>query len=224
MKISVIIPVQNEAKNIGRLLHELQNCRDRGHELIVVDGGSTDETVIIARPWVDNLLETGAGRATQMNAGASKANGDVLWFLHADSQLPENADKLIVNALTNGASTWGRFDVRLSGRNPSLRMVEAMMNLRSRLTGIATGDQAIFISKDLFQKSGGFPDQCLMEDIEISKKLKKYQSPVSLRETLMTSSRRWEENGILKTILLMWMLRAAYFFGVPVDKLCLRYG
>ena len=224
MKISVIIPVQNEAKNIGRLLHELQNCRDRGHELIVVDGGSTDETVFIARPWVDNLLETGAGRATQMNAGASKANGDVLWFLHADSQLPENADKLIVNALTNGASTWGRFDVRLSGRNPSLRMVEAMMNLRSRLTGIATGDQAIFISKDLFEKSGGFPDQCLMEDIEISKKLKKYQSPVSLRETLMTSSRRWEENGILKTILLMWMLRAAYFFGVPVDKLCLRYG
>jgi len=224
MKISVIIPVQNEAKNIGRLLHELQNCRDRGHELIVVDGGSTDETVFIARPWVDNLLETGAGRATQMNAGAGKANGDILWFLHADSQLPENADELIVNALTSGASTWGRFDVRLSGRNPSLRLVETMMNLRSRLTGIATGDQAIFISKDLFEKAGGFPDQCLMEDIEISKKLKKYQSPVSLRETLMTSSRRWEENGILKTILLMWTLRAAYFFGVPVDKLCLRYG
>ena len=224
MKISVIIPAQNEAKNVGRLLNELQSCRDRGHEIIVVDGGSTDETVFIARPWVDKLLETGAGRATQMNAGASKANGDVLWFLHADSQLPENADELIVNALTNRASTWGRFDVRLSGRNPSLRMVEAMMNLRSRLTGIATGDQAIFISKDLFEKAGGFPDQCLMEDIEISKKLKKFQSPVSLHETLMTSSRRWEENGILKTILLMWMLRAAYFFGVPVDKLCLRYG
>lgn len=224
MKISVIIPVQNEAKNIGRLLQELQSCRDRGHELIVVDGGSADETILIARPWVDNLLETGAGRATQMNAGASKANGEILWFLHADSQVPENADKLIVNAVTNGSSIWGRFDVRLSGRNPSLRMVEAMMNLRSRLTGIATGDQAIFISKDLFEKAGGFPDQCLMEDIEISKKLKKYQSPVTLRETLITSSRRWEEKGILKTVLLMWTLRAAYFFGVPVEKLCLRYG
>lgn len=223
MKISIIIPVLNEAMTIGVLLNSLQSCRDRGHELIVVDGGSEDETASIARPKVDLLLETHAGRARQMNAGASEATGNVLWFLHADSHVPENADKLILNAQTNGTSFWGRFDVRLSGTNWCLRMVEALMNLRSRYTGIATGDQAIFISKDLFEKAGGYPDQCLMEDIEISKRLKKYQPPISLREKLVTSSRRWEERGILRTIILMWVLRAAYFLGVPVEKLCLRY-
>lgn len=223
MKISIIIPVLNEAMTIGVLLNSLQSCRDRGHELIVVDGGSDDETASIARPKVDLLLETHAGRARQMNAGASEATGNVLWFLHADSHVPENADKLILNAQTNGTSFWGRFDVRLSGTNRCLRMVEALMNLRSRYTGIATGDQAIFISKDLFEKAGGYPDQCLMEDIEISKRLKKYQPPISLREKLVTSSRRWEERGILRTIILMWVLRAAYFLGVPVEKLCLRY-
>lgn len=224
MKISIIIPVRNEEENIGRLLHELQEYRDRGHELIVVDGGSEDETVVIARPLVDNLLVAPAGRACQMNLGASMAHGDVLWFLHADSRTPDHADELIKTALTNSASTWGRFDIRLSGSNLSFRIVESMMNLRSRLTGIATGDQAIFISHDLFDRVGGFPDQCLMEDVEISKKLKKFQSPVSLREKLVTSSRRWEQNGVVKTIILMWVLRAAYFFGVPVEKLCLRYG
>ncbi|MFC1630396.1 MAG: TIGR04283 family arsenosugar biosynthesis glycosyltransferase [Arenicellales bacterium] len=224
MKISIIIPVRNEAENIGRLLHELQEYRDRGHELIVVDSGSEDETVCIARPLADYLLEAPAGRARQMNAGARIANGDVLWFLHADSQAPDYADELIKNALTNSASTWGRFDIRLSGSNWSLRIVESMMNLRSRLTGIATGDQAIFIHHDLFDKVGGFPDQCLMEDVEISKMLKKFQAPVSLREKLVTSSRRWEQNGVLRTIFLMWLLRAAYFFGVPAEKLCIRYG
>ena len=224
MKISIIIPVRNEAENIGKLLQGLQEYRDRGHALIVVDGGSEDETVFIARPLVDRLIEAPAGRARQMNAGASVASGDVLWFLHADSQVPDHADELIKNALTNGASTWGRFDIRLSGSSRSLRIVESMMNLRSRLTGIATGDQAIFIRHELFDKVGGFPDQCLMEDVEISKMLKKFQSPVSLPEKLVTSSRRWEKNGVLRTILLMWMLRAAYFFGVPAEKLCMRYG
>ena len=224
MKISIIIPVLNEAGNIGRLLNALQPYRGRGHELIVVDGASEDETVSIARPLADCLLVAPAGRARQMNVGASMAHGDVLWFLHADSQVPQHADELISNALTNCASTWGRFDVRLSGSNKSLRIVEKMMNLRSRLTGIATGDQAIFVNHDLFDRVGGFPDQCLMEDIEISKMLKKFQSPVSLHEKLVTSSRRWEQNGIFRTILLMWVLRAAYFFGVPAEKLCLRYG
>ena len=224
MKISIIIPVRNEAENIGRLLPELQKYRERGHEIIVVDGGSEDETVSLARPLADSLLQTPAGRATQMNAGARKAKGTALWFLHVDSQVPEHADELISNALMNGDSTWGRFDVRLSGSNKSLRIVEAMMNMRSRLTGIATGDQAIFISHDLFVKVGGFPDQCLMEDVEISKMLKRHQSPVTLHEKLLTSSRRWEQNGIFRTIFLMWLLRAAYFFGVPAEKLCLRYG
>jgi len=223
MKISIIIPVRNEAENIGRLLNALQSYRDRGHELIVVDGESDDETVQIAEPLTDKLCQTVAGRSHQMNAGAAEASGDMLWFLHADSQVPEKSDELIINALTNEVSIWGRFDVRLSGQYQSLRVVETMMNLRSRITGIATGDQAIFVSKDLFEKVGGFPDQSLMEDVEISKKLKKYQLPVTVREKLVTSSRRWEEKGVVKTVLLMWMLRAAYFFGVPADKLALRY-
>jgi len=224
MKISIIIPVRNEAENIGRLLCALQACRSNGHELIVVDGGSDDETVQIAKPLTDKLCQTAAGRSHQMNAGAIEASGEILWFLHADSQVPFFADDLIVAAATDATPVWGRFDVQLSGRQISLRVVEVMMNLRSRITGIATGDQAIFISKDLFEKVGGFPDQCLMEDIEISKMLKKFQSPVSLREKLVTSSRRWEENGVVRTVILMWVLRAAYFFGVPAEKLCLRYG
>lgn len=223
-KISIIIPVLNEVGNINGLLHSLQVFRERGHELIVVDGGSEDETVEIASPLVDKTIQTAAGRSSQMNAGAYAASGDILWFLHADCRVPENADELIINALTKGASSWGRFDVRLSGNKMSLRIVEKMMNLRSRFTGIATGDQAIFVSRPLFDKVGGFPDQLLMEDIEISKKLKAYQSPVSLRDKLMTSSRRWEQNGVAKTIILMWLLRAAYFFGVPADKLALHYG
>jgi rSAM/selenodomain-associated transferase 2 len=223
-KISIIIPALNEVENISGLLHSLQNYREKGHELIVVDGGSEDETVAIASPLADKTIQAVAGRSSQMNAGAYAASGDILWFLHADCRVPENSDALIINALTKGVSSWGRFDVRLSGNKLSLRMVEKMMNLRSRLTGIATGDQAIFINRPLFEKVGGFPDQLLMEDVEISKKLKAYQSPVSLRDKLMTSSRRWEQNGVAKTIFLMWLLRAAYFFGVPADKLALHYG
>jgi len=223
MRISIIIPVRNEAENIGRLLSSLQPYRDRGHEVIVVDGGSEDETMVIANSLADTLLQTPAGRSHQMNAGSKEAKGEVLWFLHADSELPEQADELIISAVTTGAYTWGRFDVRLSGRQKLLRVVEKMMNLRSRLTGIATGDQGIFISRRLFEKAGGYPDQLLMEDIALCKHLKKYQAPVCLREKLETSSRRWEQRGIIRTILLMWRLRMAYFLGVPAEKLALLY-
>ncbi len=223
MRISIIIPVRNEADNIGRLLCALQAYRDRGHEVIVVDGGSEDDTVVIAKALADTVIQTSAGRSHQMNTGSADAKGEVLWFLHADSELPEQADELIINAVTMGTSTWGRFDVRLSGKQKLLRVVEKMMNLRSRLTGIATGDQGIFISRKLFEQVGGYPDQLLMEDIALCKELKKYQSPVTLREKMVTSSRRWEKNGVVRTILLMWILRAAYYFGVPADKLALRY-
>jgi len=223
MKISIIIPVRNEAENIGRLLCALQLYRDRGHEVIVIDGGSEDDTVVIAKSLADIVLQTSAGRSHQMNVGSKEAKGEVLWFLHADSELPGRADELIINAVTTGTSTWGRFDVRLSGKQKLLRVVEKMMNLRSRLTGIATGDQGIFISRKLFEQAGGYPDQKIMEDIALCKELKKYQSPVSLREKMVTSSRRWEKNGVVRTILLMWILRTAYCFGVPADKLALRY-
>jgi rSAM/selenodomain-associated transferase 2 len=191
--------------------------------VIVVDGGSEDDTVVITKSLADTVLQTSAGRSHQMNTGSVAAKGEVLWFLHADSELPAQADELIINSVTTGTFTWGRFDVRLSGRKILLRVVEKMMNLRSRLTGIATGDQGIFISRKLFEQVGGYPDQLLMEDIALCKELKKYQSPVSLREKMVTSSRRWEKNGVVRTILLMWMLRAAYYFGVSADKLALRY-
>lgn len=223
MKISIIIPARNEAENIGSLLQSLQMFRKNGHELILVDGYSEDKTVSIADPLVDKLIKTPASRALQMNVGAGEATGDVLWFLHADSIVPKQADRLIINAVTMKTFTWGRFDIRLSGRQYLFRLVEASMNLRSRLTGIATGDQGVFVSRGLFYKVGGFPEQCLMEDVALSKHLKKYQAPICLHEKLETSSRRWEQRGIIRTILLMWRLRLAYFLGVPVDKLALHY-
>lgn len=223
MKISIIIPARNEAENIIRLLQSLQAFRKSGHELILVDGHSEDDTASIAGPLVDKLIKTSASRALQMNAGAGEATGDVLWFLHADSVVPEQADKLIINAVTMETYTWGRFDIRLSGRQRLLRLVESSMNLRSRLTGIATGDQGVFVSRGLFYKAGGFPHQRLMEDIALSKHLKKYQAPICLREKLETSSRRWEQRGIIRTILLMWRLRMAYYLGVSADKLALHY-
>jgi rSAM/selenodomain-associated transferase 2 len=223
MKISIIIPVKNEAENIGRLLCELQTYRDKGHQVIVVDGGSTDNTVMIAKPLSDTLVQTLPGRSHQMNAGATLAQGEVLWFVHADSVLPKRADEHIINAVTTGTHTWGRFDVSLSGHQRLLRVVETMMNIRSRLTGIATGDQGIFINRKLFETAGGFPDQRLMEDVALSKILKRYQAPFCLNQKLETSSRRWEKNGIMRTIFLMWRLRLAYYIGVPADKLALYY-
>ena len=219
MKISIIIPVLNDAEVIAPLIKSLQTLRHRGHEVIVVDGGSRDDTREIAALFVDQLIDAPAGRALQMNAGAQSADGHILWFLHADSQLPEQADELIFSTLGGAAEAWGRFDIRLSGRQKIFRLLEYMINLRSRLSGIATGDQGIFVSASLFNKTGGYPVQPLMEDIALCKCLKKIQSPVCIREKLVTSSRRWEQNGVLSTILLMWRLRAAYFFGVPAEKL-----
>lgn len=219
MKLSIIIPVLNEAEVIAPLIKSLQNLRHRGHEVIVVDGGSRDDTREIAGLFVDQLIHAPAGRALQMNAGAQSADGHILWFLHADSKLPEQADELIFSTLGGAAEAWGRFDIRLSGRQKIFRLLEYMINLRSRLSGIATGDQGIFVSASLFNKTGGYPEQPLMEDIALCKRLKKIQPPLCIREKLVTSSRRWEQNGVLSTILLMWRLRAAYFFGVPAEKL-----
>jgi len=223
MKLSIIVPVLDEAEVIGPLLKSLQSLRHRGHELIVVDGGSRDDTLETSRPLVDQLIQAPAGRALQMNAGAQVADGHVLWFLHADSEIPEYADELIFSSLADTTAGWGRFDIRLSGQQRIFRLLEFMINLRSRLTGIATGDQGIFVSALLFNMTGGYPMQPLMEDIALCKRIKKIQSPACIREKLITSSRRWEQNGVLSTILLMWRLRAAYFFGVPAEKLAGYY-
>lgn len=223
MKISIIIPVLNEASLILKTLERLQPLRDRGHEVIVVDGGSTDGSPDLASPYVDKVLFAARGRARQMNAGASVATGDVLLFLHADTFLPDHADRLILERLETGRWFWGRFDVRLSGTHLFLRAVEVLMNWRSRVSSIATGDQALFLRRDLFERVGGFKPVDLMEDIELSKTLKRYGRPLCLSQRVTTSSRRWEAKGILRTIFLMWFLRLAYFFKASPDWLAKRY-
>ena len=217
------MPVLNEAAALADYLRPLQSLRQRHCELIIVDGGSNDETVAIARSLADQVLTAVKGRALQMNAGAAVANGDILWFLHGDTLPPQNSDALIREALTKPSRIWGRFNVRLSGRHPLLRIVEIMMNLRSCLTGITTGDQGIFICRETFEQIGGYPEIALMEDIAISKSLKRIKRPVCLLQSLLTSSRRWEQNGIIKTILLMWSLRLLYFFGADPKKLVRIY-
>jgi rSAM/selenodomain-associated transferase 2 len=221
--ISVVIPTLNEAAEIGAALGALQPLRARGCEVIVADGGSTDATVEIARPRADRVLVAPRGRARQQNAGAAAAGGRVLLFLHADTRLPPGADERVMGGLAAGRWGWGRFDVRLTGTHPMLRVIERMIGLRSRLTGIATGDQAIFVRRDWFERAGGFPDIPLMEDVALSKALKGIGPPLSLRDAVTTSSRRWEERGVMRTMVLMWRLRLAYWLGADPARLAERY-
>lgn len=220
-RVSIIIPAVNEADSLARTLPALAGLRHAGHEVVVVDGGSDDETRECARPLADRVLVTGRGRAEQMNAGAAAATGDVLLFLHADSLLPADADLAIAGALRE--SCWGRFDVRLWGREWSFRIIEMLMNLRSRLTGIATGDQAIFVERETFASVGGYPDIALMEDVALSRRLRAIARPACLRQRVITSTRRWRSNGIARTVLLMWRLRLAFALGADPRRLARRY-
>ena len=218
------MPVLDEAEGIIAALQALGPYRRDGVELIVVDGGSRDRTIELARPHADQMIAAPRGRASQMNAGAAAASGDVLLFLHADTRLPEHADQVIQDGLTRTGRDWGRFDVTISGESPLLPMIALAMNLRSWLTSIATGDQAMFMTRAAFDKVGGFADIALMEDIAMSRALKRLSRPFSLRQKVATSGRRWEKHGVLRTILLMWRLRLAYYFGAAPQALARRYG
>ena len=223
-RLSTIIPTLNEAAGVGALLDALQPLRAQGHELVLVDGGSSDDTVELARPRVDRVLCTASGRARQMNAGAEAAGGDVLWFVHADTGLDARHAQALLQALAHAPDkAWGRFDVRIRGRSPLLGLVARLMNLRSRLTGIATGDQGIFVRTGAFRQIGGYAEQPLMEDIELSRALKRLSAPLCLRQRIQTSGRRWEQGGVIRTILLMWSLRLGYFLGLPPDRLVRLY-
>lgn len=224
MSLSIIIPVLNEETEIADVLAALATMRARGAETIVVDGGSCDRTVALAAPLADRVITAPRGRAMQMNAGAAAASADVLLFLHADTRLPAEADRLVLAGLASSGRQWGRFDVRISGRHPLLRVVAALMNLRSRLTGIATGDQAIFVKRDLFERTGGFPAIPLMEDVALCSQLKTVAEPLCLMPRAVTSGRRWEERGIIRTILLMWRIRLAYSLGTPPARLSRLYS
>jgi rSAM/selenodomain-associated transferase 2 len=222
VKLSVIVPVLDEAGGIVAALVALAPLRARGAEVVVADGGSRDTTVALAAPLADAIVTAPRGRGSQMNAGAAVATGDVLVFLHADTRLPADADTLIRDGLGRTGRVWGRFDVRIAGTHPLLRVIGAMMNLRSRLTGIATGDQAIFVTRAAF--GAGFPDIALMEDIAISRRLKHVGPPLCIAGPVVTSGRRWERQGVVRTIVLMWSLRLAYWLGASPDWLARRYG
>lgn len=223
MRLSVVIPCLNEAGGIVASLEALRGLREAGHEVIVVDAGD-DGTAGLAAPLADRVLRAPRGRAVQMNRGAQVATGEVLLFLHADTRLPAAAAEAVATGMARTGRAWGRFDVRLSGRHPLLRVIERAMSWRSRLTGIATGDQAIFVRREAFCVLGGYPEIALMEDVALSKRLRRFGPPLCLRERVTTSSRRWERDGVGRTILLMWCLRLRYFLGADPADLARRYG
>jgi rSAM/selenodomain-associated transferase 2 len=223
MTVSIIVPVLDEAADIEATLTALAPYRTRGCELIVVDGGSRDGTIALANPLSDRVLTAPRGRAAQMNAGAAAARGDVLLFLHADTKLPANADALICDGLAQSGRIWGRFDVRFD-QGGVMPLIAIMMNLRSRLTCVATGDQAIFVTRAAFNAVGGFPVQPLMEDIAFSSRIRRVGCPEYIRARVTTSARRWQTQGILRTIFLMWRLRLAYFLGADPVHLARQYG
>lgn len=222
MKVSIIIPVLNEAEHIADTLISLASYRSQGHEVVVIDGGSNDDTVSISQQYADRVLRSDAGRAMQMNSGIDEASGDALLFLHADTRLPADAVAKLIHALEDGYF-WGRFNVRLSGKHFMFRIIERMMNLRSCITGIATGDQAIFVSHESIEIVGAYPRLPLMEDIVFSKRLRELGRPACIRQQVVTSSRRWEDKGILRTMLLMWRLRLLFFLGVSAERLARQY-
>lgn len=236
-KVSIIIPILNETDNLVKLFDTIHHLTPAPQQVIVVDGGSLDHSVIIANRLINDfstdslstidwqVMDSSVGRAMQMNAGAALATGDILLFLHADTQLPHDAITHITRVIghANNKYRWGRFDVRLDSRHPMLWLVGTMINVRSRLTGIATGDQAIFIDKVLFDTIGGYPMQPLMEDIELCKTLKGVAKPACLTSKVTTSARRWRQYGTWRTIILMWQLRFDYWRGVSADNIKARY-
>jgi len=222
-QITIIVPTLDEAGWIRGTLAALQPLRAQGHDVIVVDGGSTDGTPELAQPLADRVISAPRGRANQMNAGAAEARGDVLLFLHADTLLPPHAGDLVLEGLASSRLLWGRFDVRIAGRHPLLPVAAWLMNFRSRATGIATGDQAIFIWREVFLRAGGFPPIPLMEDIALSRALVRKTPPLCLAERVTTSGRRWEAHGVVRTIARMWWLRLRFYLGASPDRLAELY-
>ncbi len=222
-KLSIIIPILNEQVFLANHHEILKSLLSDGHEILVIDGGSTDNSVDIAKAIGCKTLKTKTSRGFQLHVGAKHSKNELLLFLHADTLLPTNAAELIYHALTPVNKHWGRFNVRFSNQNLIFQIIAWFMNKRSYLSGIATGDQAIFVKRKSYFSCGGFPDFPIMEDIEISKRLKKIAYPVCIPNEAIASSRKWENQGVIITILKMWSLRLMFFFGVPTEKLAKLY-
>jgi len=226
MRLAIIVPVLDEQAQIESCLAALAQLRQRGAQVIVVDGGSRDQTVRLAAPLCDRVVCAARGRALQMNAGARSEearSADVLLFLHADARLPEQADRRVFQALANSGARWGRFDVRLQGRSAALGLVATLMNLRSRATGICTGDQAIFVEQGTFLALEGFAPIELMEDVEFCRRARQLSRPIAVRPPVVVSGRRWDRAGLWRTVLLMSWLRLAFFLGADPKTLARRY-
>lgn len=223
MKLAIVVPILNEVDRLPDLLSNLLPYKKNGCEVLLVDGGSDDGSIVLAECVGFKVLAASRGRARQMNAGAREVQGDVLLFLHADTRLPARADELILQAMSIEGHKWGRFDVCIDGKHWMLRIVALLMNYRSRMSGIATGDQGIFVRRSVFETVNGFPDQPLMEDIALSITLRQKFRPVCLTSRVVTSGRRWETRGVWRTILLMWRLRLAYWLGAKPEALLRDY-
>ena len=219
-RLSICIPTYNEASTISTLLQQLKvlDC-----EIIIADGGSQDDTVNLAKAFSVTVLQGAKGRAAQMALAAAHASGDVLWFVHADSRFESNLSRQIQPLLNLSPIQWGRFDVRLDAQGMMFRIIETMINWRSKVTQVATGDQGIFVHRLLYQQLGGFAPIALMEDVELCKRLRKVSPIVCISSPIITSARRWQQKGIWRTILLMWFLRAAYFIGINPSRLVRWY-
>lgn len=222
-QLSIIIPVLNEQDGVVERLSELQSLRNSGCEIVLVDGGSTDKTLALSAPLVDKSLTSESGRAVQMNTGASVAKFDVFLFLHIDTTLPSEANTLIANCAANHKQAWGWFNLGFDNSALLFRVISSSMNMRASLTKVCTGDQTLFVTRDLFEAIGGFPNIQLMEDVAICKKLRKLRRPAIIKSSVCSSARRWESNGVVKTVLFMWWLRLLYFMGAKPANLAKRY-
>ena len=214
---TVIIPVLNEAPHIEKLLAPLTDI-----DVIIVDGGSTDNTLALLTAFKAKVIQGSTGRARQMNAGAAEATGDILIFLHADTRLPEGWQNNLRD-FADSKKVWGRFNVQFDETAPAFLVIAFMMNWRSRLTGICTGDQAIFVRRSAFDKHNGFADIPLMEDIDISRRLRRESWPYCVPDKATTSARLWRARGLIRTVLHMWWYRLQYFFGVSPERLVKSY-
>ena len=222
ISLSIIIPVRNEASHLPSLLNALQKRKSDNTEVIVVDGCSEDDTLNVICQRKNRILRSEPGRAQQMNTGARHAKGEYLWFLHADSKVDFDFESIIESGLKN--KKWGWFNVRLSNTKIIFRVIESMMNYRSKITSVATGDQGIFIHKNIFIEQGLFPSIALMEDVKFSKKIRSSESPFISDTPLETSTRRWEQNGPIRTIFKMWTLRLLFFLGASPNWLNKQYN
>ena len=221
--ISIIVPVLDDVSALRQLLDDLDAIPSFDAERIVVDGGSTDGSMELAQRRVDVALRAPTGRARQLAAGVARAHGEWLWMLHADSRVDASAWDALRRAVESDAAAWGRFDVHLTGSHAAFRIIETLMNVRSRWSSICTGDQGIFVRRDLLELIDGIPNQPLMEDIELTKRLRRYARPICIDSPLGVSPRRWQQRGIAATVLLMWRLRLQYFCGVAPETLVQQY-